>query len=203
MREALRVLTAEGLVTTRRGVSGGTFVVTPDRDAINRSLETSLGLLVGVGRPGIENLLEARALLERPAAALAAIRHNDQQLDTIASMVSDDAVHNVEMYQSKFHIAILEASGNVMLEVMTRPLFAVLRTRLVRSAAPGDFWGCVVEDHRKILTAIAERDEEGASQAMGDHLTQLSAVYRDIDSALHPDLGSGSQPKLVRGKEGK
>jgi DNA-binding FadR family transcriptional regulator len=94
------------------------------------------------------------------------------------------------MYQSHFHIAVLEASGNVMLEVMTRPVFDILRTRMVRSAAPPDFWDRVVEDHRRILAAITSRDGDGAELAMQEHLLHLSSVYSSIDSVGHPDLVS-------------
>ncbi|MHB1903392.1 MAG: FadR/GntR family transcriptional regulator, partial [Ferrimicrobium sp.] len=148
----------------------------------------SLGLLVGSHRPGTEDLLEARMVLERPASRLAAIRHDAALLSRIKSTVPSGPVPNEDMYQSHFHIAVLEASGNVMLEVMTRPVFDVLRTRMVRSAAPPDFWDRVVEDHRKILDAITRRDGDEAESAMQEHLMHISSVYSSIDSVRHPDL---------------
>lgn len=196
-REALRLLASQGLVTTRRGVGGGTFIVSPDRDAICQYLETSLGLLAGSHRPAVEDLLEARLALEKPAARLAAVRHDDAQLAGISATVPEGPAPNEDMYQSKFHVAVLEASGNMMLEVMTRPVFDVLRTRMVRSAAPADFWDRVVDDHRRILDAISRRDGQEAEGAMHDHLIHLSSVYRDIDTALHPDLRPATGPALV------
>lgn len=196
-REALRLLASQGLVTTRRGVGGGTFIVSPDRDAICQYLETSLGLLAGSHRPAVEDLLEARLALEKPAARLAAVRHDETQLAEISATVPDGPAPNEDMYQSKFHVAVLEASGNMMLEVMTRPVFDVLRTRMVRSAAPANFWDRVVDDHRRILGAIARRDGQEAEEAMHEHLIHLSSVYRDIDTALHPDLRPATGPALV------
>jgi DNA-binding GntR family transcriptional regulator len=75
-----------------------------------------------------------------------------------------------------------------MLEVMTRPVFDVLRTRMIRSAAPLEFWDRVVEDHRRILAAIARRDGDAAELAMQRHLVYLSPVYSSIDSVAHPDV---------------
>jgi GntR family transcriptional regulator, transcriptional repressor for pyruvate dehydrogenase complex len=193
IREALRLLTSQGLVTTKRGVSGGTFVIVPDRDVICRYLESSLGLLADSERPGVNSLLEARAALEIPATRLAAARHNTDQLERIEQTL-DRAASNEDMYQSEFHIAVLEASGNVMLEVMARPVFDVLRTRLVRSAAPATFWDRVVSDHRRILAAISAREEGRAAAAMSEHLSHLESVYQDIDTALHPDLSAGLHP---------
>jgi len=188
VREALRLLSSQGLVITRRGATGGTFVVSPDRDTICKYLEASLGLLAGPHRPGTDDLLEARMVLERPASRLAAIRHDDVQLSRIKDTISTGPVANEDMFQSHFHVAVLEASGNAMLEVMTRPVFDVLRTRMIRSAAPVEFWDRVVDDHRRILGAIAARDGDEAELAMQEHLLYLSPVYSSIDSVNHPDV---------------
>ncbi len=188
VREALRLLASQGLVITYRGVKGGTFVVTPEHSTISRYLEMTLGLLAGSSPLGIEDLLEARIILEVPATRLATARYNDSQLAEIAATMSDQATSNEEMNQSRFHTAILKASGNQMLKVMTRPIFDVIRTRLVRGAAPTDFWSQVVDDHQQIFAAMKGRDEEGAAIAMREHLLHLSDVYRSIDSVLHPNL---------------
>lgn len=199
VREALRLLASQGLVTTRRGAGGGTFIVSPDRDAISQYLEVSLGLLVGSHRPAVEDLLEARLALEKPAARLAALRHDRDQLAEISATIPEGSAPNVDMYQSKFHEAVLGASGNTMLKVMTRPVFDVLRTRLMRSAASPEFWERVVVEHRQILEAIARRDGEGAEKSMHDHLTHLSSVYRDIDTALRRDLRPAAELALAAG----
>jgi len=191
IREALRLLASQGLVATMRGAKGGTFIVSPDRDSISRYLESSLGLLIGNQRPMVEDLLEARIALERPAARLAAVRRSKVQLDDIAATIPEGrvpSVPNEEMYQSEFHRAVLKASGNMILEVMARPVFDVLRVRLLRNLASPKFWERVVEEHRKIFDAITRGDEKGAEVAMYNHLVHLSSVYREIDSALHSDI---------------
>lgn len=209
VREALRLLAAQGLVNSRRGVGGGTFIISPNRDAISRYLETSLGLLAGSHRPAVEDLLEARLALEKPAARLAAIRHDKAQFGEISKTIPEGPAPNEDMYQSKFHVAVLKASGNIMLEVMTRLVFDVLRTRLVRSAAPANFWDQVVDDHRQILHAISQRKAKDVEEAMKEHLDHLASVYRDIDEALHRGLRLASYPALTldsatdeKGKDG-
>lgn len=197
VRESLRLLASQGLVTTRRGTTGGSFIISPDRDTICQNLEISLGLLAGSHRPAVEDLLEARLALEKPATRLAATRRDDAQLAVISATVPEGPTPNEDMYQSKFHVAILKASGNMMLEVMTRPVFDVLRARMMRSAAPANFWDRVVDDHRRILDAITRRDGQDAEEAMHEHLMHLSSVYRDIDTALHPDLRPTTGPALV------
>lgn len=186
-REAIRLLASQGIVETRRGTRGGTFIVSPDREAICQYLETSLGLLAGSRRLGVDDLLEARMAIEAPAACLAASRHDDDRLQAMVDTVRIGSAADENMYQSEFHIAVLRATGNLMLEVMARPVFDVLRTRLLRSAAPAGFWDRVVDEHRMILEAITRRDSEGAGKTMREHLEHLSTVYREIDTASRVD----------------
>jgi DNA-binding transcriptional regulator YhcF (GntR family) len=51
LREALRVLSSQHLITVRRCVTGGTFVAHPRPDNISQYLEASVGLLSGTNVP--------------------------------------------------------------------------------------------------------------------------------------------------------
>lgn len=201
IRESLRLLSAQGIVVTRRGGAGGTFIVSPDRDLISSHIEANLGLLASASRPGVEQLLEARILLEEPATRLAALRHSEEDLAAVALTMETDAVSNERMRQSKFHVAILRASGNQMLEVMTRPVFDVLRTRLVRSAASPEFWDRVVAEHEYIFAALKARDGDEAASRMREHLLHLNAVYSAIDADRHPDLDGHMDDGALREDE--
>ncbi len=183
IREGLRLLAAQQLLVTTRGVKGGTFVVTPDADNISLYLETSIGLLAGTDRMSIQELLEARHYLEVPATVLATNRCSEQQLMAVEATVQPSS--SVRMEHSNFHTAILQASGNRMLGVMARPIFDVMRMRLDRAAAPPRFWDMVNSDHLEIYRAMASRDSSHASQAMAEHLDRLAAVYEAIDVAPH------------------
>ncbi|HTF46278.1 MAG TPA: hypothetical protein VK735_02395 [Pseudonocardia sp.] len=74
MREALRVLASQHLIETLRGVHGGSFVAAPDPAKIVEDIGGALGVLVMTPRLGLDDLLEARLLLEPAAARLAAER---------------------------------------------------------------------------------------------------------------------------------
>jgi GntR family transcriptional repressor for pyruvate dehydrogenase complex len=89
VREALRMLSSQSLIYTARGVTGGTFVAETSPDAISDFLETSIGLLSGSHEITADELLEARDLLEVPAARLAALRRTDEHLEAMRQAISD------------------------------------------------------------------------------------------------------------------
>lgn len=186
VREALRTLASQDLVHTKRGVNGGTFVSEPNAENLGAYLEATLGLLTGVDEISIDELLEARSLFEVPAAQLAAQRRSDDQLGQLRQSLAMphhvDLEHDFEGHK-EFHRLIMEASGNRLLEVITQPIFGVLRTRFLRDQAPRDFWVCVSDDHRRIFDAIEAQDEAVAAEEMRTHLLRLRQTYETIDVA--------------------
>lgn len=184
VREALRSLASENLVITKRGVNGGSFVTEPNAESLSTYLETNLGMLAGRADISIDELLEARSFFEVPAAERAALRRTDEQLERLqTSLARPDqpgAGHDFEGHKD-FHLAIMEASGNRLLTVVTRPIFSVLRTRFLRDQATAEFWRCVVTDHEEIYQAIELQDDSLAGRLMSEHLSRLRETYERID----------------------
>ena len=183
IREGFRLLASENLIITTRGVSGGTFVA-PDADVISKYADAGLDLLPGGERISIDELIEARELLEIPATRLAVENADPSTLQMLRLTVPESPEPNIHMEHSIFHVAILRASRNRMLEVLTKPIFDILRTRLRREAAPTEFWVRVLEEHKDILSAIERGDVEGATAHMSSHLHYPAIEYRSIDKAL-------------------
>ena len=184
VREALRVVASQSLVKTTRGVTGGTFVSTPEAGEMSDYLQTSLALMASAEDVDVAELLEARMILEAPAAALAAKRRTEEHLEQLRGSIEEgtgaEPGHGFEGNRS-FHQVILEASGNRLLTVVTRPVFAVLRGRFLRDEAAPSFWNRVARDHRKILEAVEAGDSVTAEAEMRRHLLQLASTYRRID----------------------
>lgn len=185
VREALRVLSSESLISTSRGIGGGSFVVPPDREQVTSYLERSLNMLSVANLVTVDELLAAREMLEVPAARLAAENRSAVQLEEIraclpANRDQRDLAHQFEG-NIQFHLSILEASGNRLMEVMTRPLFTVMRTRFLRDAAPKRFWKVVESDHKRILEAIENSDSKLAAEEMRLHIAHLRSTYARID----------------------
>lgn len=195
VREALRSLSAQSLVYTSRGVTGGTFVAYVDPEMVSDFLRTSLGLLSGSAGVSVPELLEARAVLEVPSARFAALRRTDEHLAVLRENTDiqlDDEAARFEKNQ-RFHTILLDASGNRLLEIVTAPVFEVLRSRFRRDALNKGYWTKVDDDHRDILSYIEAQDADGAEQAMSEHLERLEVTYRTMDLAATEAESNGTK----------
>ena len=90
MREALRLLGAENLIRTAKGAGGGSFVTVPSADHLSESLRSGLGRLAHAEHVTLEELLEARELLEVPAARLAARRRGEEDVERLRESIPAD-----------------------------------------------------------------------------------------------------------------
>jgi len=188
VREALRELASQNLVETTRGATGGTFVVAPSTDTLARSLTIGIEMLAGSADLRVEEMLEARELLEVPAARLATKRGSADQLASIDSYVKSRHAARIEgrdlIANWNFHTLVVQASNNPLLELMAEPIFHVLQTRFAQIKASASFRQRVDDDHRAIADAILSNDATAASAAMSNHLEYLRPSYQEFDTRL-------------------
>lgn len=185
LREALRVLSTQKLLTSVRGVGGGTFIAEPSTDDMIDYLETSLSLL-SRNRVSVGQLLQVRAMLEVPAAGLAAKQRTQADLERLAATVvvvneTADGAQVDWSANSRFHVHLLQAVDNPLLDVVARPIFSVLRDRFLRDEAEPAFWRRVAAEHAEILEHVRARNAASASRAMRSHLANLRETYTRID----------------------
>lgn len=158
---------------------------TPVREAI-RKLEIE-GLVVMLARRGayvagisvkdIADVFEVRAALEALAASLAAERITDEELEDLErslvgiSGVSDAQDINVIVAQdTHFHDVIYRASRNNRLMLIISHLQDQLqRFRITTLSRPGRTREAV-EEHKKIVEAISERNSELSGQLAREHI---------------------------------
>lgn len=183
-REAIRALASQGLLTVRRGVTGGTFVALPSLDQVSGSLQTSIALLADSADLPVWALVEIRELLEVPGAELAALRRTDDDLAELEQALFDPVAvdpGSVYVHTRDFHAGVLRATHNPLLVALAEPVHRILRDRLLRDKAPAGFWHSVDRDHREILNYLRDRDQAGAREASRAHLRALRGTYEQID----------------------
>jgi len=176
VREALRVLASQNLITTTRGVCGGSFVAHPNPAQISGYLEASLRLLAQADGVTVAELCEARDMLEVPAAGMAAQRRSPGQLeelrDTLFEPGRTPPDKAIELSRT-FHSVLMRSTGSSLVEVLIRPVFEVIYDHIIDYAAPLGFWADLEKDHDEIFAAVAAKDAAGAREATREHLRKL------------------------------
>lgn len=169
VREALRVLQGEGILTTKRGGSGGSIVTARDL-----TLEQLRQELHGT-RSQIEDVFEFRLAVEPMAARLAAARRSDVDLERLEQcqrgLLASEGIDDFRRADSEFHLTVADASRNAMLRqsiedarAATFEWFDVGPFRVQReSSAAG---------HAEVIDAIARQQQDEAAAAMAEHLHQ-------------------------------
>ncbi|MCP3032277.1 FadR family transcriptional regulator [Halobacillus sp. A1] len=181
IREALSALRAMGILEMRQGE--GTYVKAFDVSRF--SLPVSVAFLMK--REDVKDLLEVRHILEVGAAASAAVHHREEDLEALEAALSamEKAKGDGELGEQAdldFHVALVHATHNAMLihlmqsvsEIMVQ---AMRETRKLLHTKEGT--ERLLEEHRQIFTAIAERDEMKARQMMYEHLRNVEQSLVD------------------------
>ncbi len=181
LREALRSLAAQSLIRTAKGAGGGSYVTLPSVDGVSDFLYSSITLMADAEDVTLEELLEARELLEVPAARLAARRRSEPALERLRATIPDEPLRlgteEQYVYNQDFHSVVLEGCGNVLLAIAVQPIFGVLQRNLARSVLGARFHRAVNDQHRAIAGAIEAGDAGAAEGEMHAHLEYLRPYY--------------------------
>jgi len=181
VREALRVLAAQNLLRTAKGAGGGSYVTLPTVDHISEFLQSNINLLTDSRDVTLEELIEARKLLEVPAARLAAARRAEADLERLRETIPGEplALNTQQqfVYNKGWHSALVECCGNTLLYIAAQPVFSALQTNLARSALGRRFHREINEHHRLITDAVEAGDAETAAGEMERHLDFLVPFY--------------------------
>jgi len=181
LREALRSLAAQSLIRTAKGAGGGSYVTLPNADGIAGLLHSSLSLMTDADGVTLDELLEARELLEVPAARLAALRRSEEELERLREAIPDEPlkleIDRQFAYNQDFHHVVLRSCGNTLLSIAAQPVFAVLQRNLARSKLGPRFHRALNDQHRTIAASIEAGDADAAGGEMREHLAFLRPYY--------------------------
>lgn len=168
LREAVRLLTAHGLLEIRRGK--GTYVM--NANAANREL----GLTKLQSIPmDIKDLFEMRLIFEPQAAYYAAKRATDKELERILDYGrrEEDLIlkkkDRTEAEQA-FHKSIAKATHNEFMNRLMPILYQAITKGVHLSDRKEDVVRDTFHDHHSIMEFLADRDAEGAATAMKLHI---------------------------------
>ena len=180
LREALKLLAAEGLVELRLNRSAVVAALRPDE---------------------IADLFEAVSGIERTAAELAAVRmtpRDHQKLRGLQERMErhHDAGELGDYFEinQQIHGLIVAGARNATLKATHDWLLArVERARLLALSAQGR-WQESVAEHRLILQALEARDAEAAGKLLAHHVRRTGTVASDLAAGPAP-AGAPAAPE--------
>ncbi|HSW18067.1 MAG TPA: GntR family transcriptional regulator [Ramlibacter sp.] len=175
LREALKVLTAEGLV--RHEPRRGCFVAE-------------------VTEQDLDEIFPVIALLEGRCAHEAALHANDADLQALEALHEKlsrfaKARRINDYYATNFtiHEAIISLAGNRWLAQVITDLRKIVKlARLQQLHAPGRLEQSLSE-HLAVFAALKARDAEGAEAAMRTHLTRQRTALRELARSTRTKIG--------------
>ena len=185
VREALKILTAKGLVITKHGE--GSFVNTLNIETIAEILD-NLFLLSDV--TNLE-MMQLRKLMETEAARLCAKNRNEEDLQEIIHYMNlreeyAKATQTPENIQKKydadrmFHLSIAKGSHNELFVNFINTIQKTMSLHQSHSASEETSRNTSLY-HEEITKAIQDKDADRAADMMNAHLTRVEeAIIHNI-----------------------
>ncbi|MET9376963.1 FCD domain-containing protein [Streptomyces sp. NPDC002992] len=176
LREVLKVLQEQGLVESRRGRYGGTFVLhrpqTADEDELRRRIATI----------DVEDTLRFREVLEVGAAGLCAAHglteEGAERLRAALTATHDAPLADYRRQDTLLHLTLAELSGSPSLTAR----YAAVR------ATVNDLLDCIPllvrnlehsqHQHTALVEAVLDGDADAAREVMREHCGGTAALLR-------------------------
>lgn len=174
LREALHTLEAAGLVTIRKGATGGAFISRPTHRVLSESLST----LFRFGQTTLAELTEARLVLEPEVAALAALRRTEAHVAALRENLerSEGCCHSLTQRRVEtlnFHRLLAEISTNPFLVASVNSITDNFVDNTGTTGLTEDVVTRNVDYHRRILDAVVRQDPDRARALMREHIRQI------------------------------
>ncbi|MDB5872065.1 MAG: GntR family transcriptional regulator [Ramlibacter sp.] len=159
VREAIKTLSAVGLVEIRRG--NGTYIATGNMEAPVELLALSLVL----AKTTKARLIELRQVFEYAGGELVVKNATEQDFAAIEAQVERfaQAVHAHEpaavlrKLDQEFHDMLFDATHNPMFARLARAAMAAFASTMQHALASADVDAIALQDHREMLDALRRR----------------------------------------------
>ena len=190
LREAIANLQDRGLLATKAGA--GIYVA----EVVGAAFSDALVQLFADHDEAVFDYISFRRDLEGLAAARAARLGSDTDLKVVDTIYRKmEAAHSKRnpaeeaQLDAEFHLAIIEASHNVIMLHMMRAMFQMLREgvfynrqMMFKQRTTRD---TLLDQHRAINTALLARNEDGARAAVEAHLNYVEESLKESLKAEH------------------
>ncbi|OHV33541.1 MULTISPECIES: FadR/GntR family transcriptional regulator [Pseudofrankia] len=196
LREALRILETQGLISVERGVLGGIFVRQPDERLTAR---TAALLLQARGVP-LMDVCAARTLLEPLAARrLAQSPQRQSAADELAELIGkeEESLADPEEFgraNAQFHERLLALAGNQTLTIVAEMLNEIVARAVTALSRAEDATGSLatrrrgVRSQRRLVELIQAGDGPAAEEHWRSHMAVVDKVMLGAEAGTVVDL---------------
>ncbi|MFV2173735.1 FadR/GntR family transcriptional regulator [Actinomadura sp. LOL_016] len=178
VREALRMLEISGLITLKKGSSGGAFIARADPAVVARSLSDTLHLTDF----SLGDVTEVRLWIEATVTRVACERMTDDRLAALEDNVRQAAAFTdardwdrKALVHIEFHNLLADATGNPLMSIVMRSLMDMLKDVVLAVGPSKDDY--LVKSRRRLLDRLRERDADGAVAEMESYLKRLHEMW--------------------------
>jgi GntR family transcriptional repressor for pyruvate dehydrogenase complex len=188
LREALRILESNGIISIRTGPGGGPVVQPIRMDAMTRNLS----LLLRLNGTPLSEVVDARLALDPLTASAAALRATEEDLASLEKIVGEmnanvDDESKFLRLNRKFHEDVARISRNSVLGFFVMALSSINDGHAAGVVYSHRRLKAVNESHRRIFAAIKERNPERAAEEARVHILEFRALL----GSRFPDLLEG------------
>ncbi|OOK82509.1 FCD domain protein [Mycobacterium kansasii] len=205
LREAVRLVEHHQVARMRRGPNGGLIVCAPDAGPATRAVV----IYLEYRGTTLDDLLDARLVLEPLAAALAAEQIDEAGIERLRAVLSAEQQRpGLPAARDEFHVALAQQSKNPVLQ-----LFIEVSMRLTRRFALSSRTDSATEalealdrlhdDHSGIAAAVTAGDSARAKALSERHVQAVTAWLQqhrrgDRSGRARPDRYGGWTPRRPR-----
>jgi DNA-binding FadR family transcriptional regulator len=196
LREALRILEAEGLVTVLRGVRGGVVVHEPDE----RMTARTAALVLQARNVALADVYEARSLLEPIAARTiasargraGAVKELRRLIDEEASAIEDPEKFGVA--NAAFHERLVALAGNQTLSIVAEMLNEIVTRAVTAVSQADDAVGSLsvrrrgIRSQERLVDLLEAGDGAAAEEHWRSHMAVVGKVLLGQQASTVVDL---------------
>lgn len=185
LRDALRTLEMAGMLETKLGKWGGTFVTGGRLEGVSGRMAD----LLKMGNVSYASVMEARIYFSEVVVRVACSRHNDEDIERLNRNIEEAEqlfqAHKLAQKTEKnieFHDLLAEATKNPTLLILMQSLTSMARY-FARNIGP-DPASTTVRSRRLFMEAFVRRDVDAAVKEMQVSLTTLRSVHTDLAASI-------------------
>src|SRR5262249_18859451 len=176
LRTALKALSVMGIIRAKPGA--GTYIA----EAIPEVFTEPMHFMTLIHNTSVEELFEARRIIEAGLAELAAERATDEDLAALNKEIDGmrAAVGDIKQFLKhdvRFHQVMARAANNKLMSGVMDTIAQLLYHMRRRTIAQESDFNEAIEWHQKIVTSMRKRDAKRVKDLLSAHLRAAQSAW--------------------------